>query len=75
VRNIDEIPSAIARMEQDYEGYRQRALACYTREYEFSRHFRKVLDALAAEIGPAAPVSPVEPVRLDRERETVSDAA
>lgn len=75
VRNIDEIPSAIARMEQDYEGYRQRALACYTREYEFSRHFQKVLDALAAEIGPAASAARIEQATLDRERETVSDAA
>ena len=75
VRDIDEIPAAIARMEQDYEGYRQRALACYTREYEFSRHFQKVLDALAAEIGPAASVSQIEPATLDRERETVTDAA
>ncbi len=75
IRKLDEIPAAIERMEQDYEGYRRRALECYTREYEFSRHFRKVLDALDTEIGPAASAGQRAPFIPESDREAVSDAA
>lgn len=58
VSSIDEIARAIETIERDYDGYRARALECYAREYESSRHLPKLLDALAAEI--QTPASPVD---------------
>ena len=60
IENVDEIAAALSEISSNYAAYRAGAFDCYRRRYEFSAHFRAVLDALARECG--APVEHTEKV-------------
>jgi glycosyltransferase involved in cell wall biosynthesis len=49
ISSLDEIPAALESISHNYDNYRAGAIECYLREYEFSTHFDKVIDAIARE--------------------------
>lgn len=48
ISDVCQIEDAIERIEADYEGYRGRAVECFTRRLSHDVHFRQVLDRIGA---------------------------